>query len=80
LSSGCLLDGFAIYPEIALTDAQISSNYNGGTFPAFSAWNHGKFMFYNFENDSPNIGTDTGNPYGMNLDEFNYPAQSTDHA
>jgi len=80
LSSGCLLDGFAIYPANALSVSQISSNYNGGTFPAFSAWNHGDFMFYNFESASPNIGVDTGSPYAMNLDEFNSPVRDPDHA
>jgi hypothetical protein len=80
LSSGCLLDGFAIYTTVALDASQISSNYNGGTFPALSAWDHGDFMFYNFESASPNIGIDTGAYYGLHLDEFNSPVQDPDHA
>jgi len=33
-----------------------------------------------FFTSSPNIGVDTGSPYGMNMDEFNNPVRDPDHA
>jgi hypothetical protein len=77
VSCGCLLDGFAFWPDTAITFADVQSIYNGGAFAPTSTYQSAgsRLLFYNFEIDTPGIGTDTGNYYDFTLDEINGPAR-----
>lgn len=79
ISCGCLLDGFAMWPDTALTSTDISDIYNSAVFAPLSTYQapSNRLLFYNFESDTPNIGLDTGGFYGLNLDEINGPARVT---
>ena len=79
IASGCLLDGFALWPDVAINNSDVASIYNGAVFAPTSTYQaaSNKLLFYNFEIDTPSIGTDTGNFYDFNLDEINSPARVT---
>jgi hypothetical protein len=79
IASGCLLDGFALWPDVAINDSYVASIYNGAVFAPTSTYQaaSNKLLFYNFEFNTPSIGTDTGNFYDFNLDEINSPARVT---
>jgi hypothetical protein len=77
VSCGCLLDGFAFWPDTAITSDDVESIYNGGAFAPTSTYQSAgsRLLFYNFEINTPGIGTDTGNYYDFILDEINDPAR-----
>lgn len=79
ISCGCLLDGFAFWPDIAISSSSVASIYNSAVFAPLSTYQaaSNRFLFYNFENDTPNIGIDTGNFFDFSLDEVNNPARVT---
>jgi hypothetical protein len=82
LSSGCQLDGFAIYIQTALSDANVTSIYNSGAVASLATYRgiSTALLFYNFESNTPNIGLETGATYSMNLDELNNPTRVADPA
>ena len=82
LSSGCQLDGFALYTQTAIAAGDVSNIYNGGAVASLTTYRNisTNLLFYNFESDTPNIGTETGGTYGMTLDEFNSPLRVADPA
>lgn len=77
VSCGCLLDGFALWPDTAITNSDVDAIYNSGSFAPTSTYQSAgsRLLFYNFEINTPGIGTDTGNYYDFNLDEINGPAR-----
>lgn len=80
LGAGCQLDAFAFYPDLALTSGNISSIYNSQSVASTATYTGiGNVLLYNFENNTPNLGIDSGN-YAMNLDEYNSPTRVADPA
>lgn len=88
LSSGCLLDSFAIYTSTALQPAQVGglavgTQINGTETVAplteYQSYAQDDLLYYNFE-ESGQLGLDTGGYYGQHLDDFNQPTQTGDHA
>lgn len=82
ISAECQLDGFAIFLETALSQTDVTSIYNGGAVAPIASYTgiSSALLFYNFENDTPNIGIDTGGTYAMNLNERNAPIRVNDPA
>ena len=82
LSSGCQLDGYAVYLTSALTTGEVSTIYNGGAVASLSDYQNisNDLIYYNFESDSPSLGEDTGGNYGMFLDELGSPQRIADPA
>ena len=82
LSSGCQLDGYAVYLSSALSSAEVSTIYNGGAVASLSDYQNisNDLIYYNFESDSPSLGEDTGGNYGMFLDELGSPQRIADPA
>jgi len=79
ISCGCILDGFAFWPDRAISSSDVVSIYNSAVFAPLSTYQtaSNRLLFYNFENDTPNIGTDTGAFFNFSLDEVNNPARVT---
>ena len=79
ISCGCLLDGFAFWPDKAISSSDVTAIYNSAVFAPLSTYQtaSSRLLFYNFEDDTPNIGVETGNFYGFNLDEINSPERVT---
>ena len=79
ISCGCLLDGFAFWPDRAISSSDVTAIYNSAVFAPLSTYQtaSSRLLFYNFENDTPDIGVDTGAFYTLNLDEINGPARVT---
>jgi len=77
ISSGCLIDGYALFIDEALTQSEVTSIYNGGAVAPLSSYTNitSRVLFYNFESDNPNLGNETGGNYAFNLDEINFPAR-----
>lgn len=82
LSSGCQLDGFTLYTQTAISPSNVTSLYNSGAVAPISTYRNisTNLLFYNFESDTPNIGTETGNTFGFTLDELNSPQRVADPA
>jgi hypothetical protein len=82
LSSGVQLDGFAIYVSTALSSGNVTTIYNSGAVASVASYRgiSTNLLFYNFEDDTPNIGNDTGNTYDMFLDELGNPQRIADPA
>ena len=82
ISAECQLDGFAIFLQTALVQTDVTSIYNGGAVAPIASYTgiSSALLFYNFENDTPNIGIDTGGTYTMNLNERNNPIRVNDPA
>lgn len=79
ISCGCLLDGFAMWPDTALTSTDVGNIYNSAVFAPLSTYQAPsiRVLFYNFESNTPNIGLDTGGNYAFHLNEINSPARVT---
>ena len=79
ISCGCLLDGFAFWPDRAISSSDVVSIYNSAVFAPLSTYQtaSSRLLFYNFEDDTPNIGVDTGALFNFSLDEVNNPARVT---
>jgi hypothetical protein len=77
ISSGCLIDGYALFIDTALSPSDVTSIYNGGAVAPLSSYTSisTRVLFYNFESDNPNLGNETGGNYAFNLDEINFPAR-----
>lgn len=77
IACGCLLDGFAFWPDRAISSSDVAAIYNSAVFAPLSTYQtaSNRLLFYNFENDTPNIGTDTGAFFNFSLDEVNNPAR-----
>ena len=75
ISSGCLIDGYALFLETALSDSDVTTIYNSGAVAPLSSYTNisSRVLFYNFEFDNPNLGKETGGNYDFNLDEINSP-------
>ena len=82
ISAECQLDGFAIFLQDTINQTDVTSIYNGGAVAPIASYTgiSSALLFYNFENDTPNIGIDTGGTYTMNLDERNTPFRVQDPA
>lgn len=82
LSSGCQLDGYAVYLTTALTSGEVNTLYNGGSVASLSDYQNisTTLLYYNFEEDTPNLGVDTGGTYDMILDELGSPQRIADPA
>ena len=81
-SAECQLDGFAIFLQTALSQTDVSAIYNGGAVASIGTYTgiSSALLFYNFENDTPSIGIDTGGTYTMDLNERNTPIRVNDPA
>jgi len=79
ISCGCLLDGFAFWPDRAISSSDVTAIYNSAVFAPLSTYQtaSNRLLFYNFEDDTPNIGVDTGAFFNFSLDEVNGPARVT---
>jgi hypothetical protein len=77
ISSGCLIDGYSLFIDTALSPSDVTSIYNGGAVAPLSSYTSisSRVLFYNFESDNPNLGNETGGNYAFNLDEINFPAR-----
>jgi hypothetical protein len=75
LSSGCLIDGYALFIDTALSSSDVTTIYNGGAVATLSKYTSisSRVLFYNFESDNPNLGNETGGNYNFDLDEINSP-------
>ena len=75
ISSGCLIDGYALFIDEALSPSDVTSIYNSGAVAPLSSYTSisSRVLFYNFESDNPNLGNETGGNYAFNLDEINFP-------
>jgi hypothetical protein len=75
ISSGCLIDGYALFIDTALIQSDVTSIYNGGAVPPLSKYTDisPNVLFYNFESANPNLGDETGGTYNFDLDEINTP-------
>lgn len=75
ISSGCLIDGYALFIDTALTQTDVTSIYNGGAVAPLSSYTSitSRVLFYNFESGNPNLGNETGGNYAFHLDEINTP-------
>jgi hypothetical protein len=82
ISAECQLDGFAIFLQTALVQTDVTSIYNGGAVAPIASYTgiSSELLFYNFENDTPSIGIDTGGTYSMDLNERNTPFRVQDPA
>lgn len=82
LSSGCQLDGFAVYLTAELTSGEVDSLYNSGAVATLAAYQaiSSALFYYNFELPDDSLGEDTGGTYGFNLDRFNNPTRIQDPA
>jgi hypothetical protein len=82
LSSGCQLDSYAVFLSTALTSGNVTTLYNGGAVALLTDYTgiSNDIIYYNFENDSPNLGEDTGGNYAMFLDELVSPIRIADPA
>jgi hypothetical protein len=75
IASGCLIDGYALFIDTALTQSNVTNIYNGGAVAPLSSYTSisSNLLFYNFESSNPNLGDETGGTYNFDLDEINAP-------
>jgi hypothetical protein len=76
------LDAFAIYNNTAISPADVTSIYNGGAVAPIASYTgiSSDLLYYNFEEDTPNLGEETGGNYAFFLDEYNSPTRVQDPA
>jgi hypothetical protein len=79
IASGCLIDGYALFIDTALTQSDVTAIYNGGAVADISTYTSisSNLLFYNFESANPNLGDETGGTYNFDLDEINTPRRVT---
>jgi hypothetical protein len=79
ISCSCLLDGFAFWPDKAISSSDVVEIYNKAVFAPLSTYQTAgsRLLFYNFESDNPNLGNETGGNYNFDLDEINSPERVT---
>lgn len=75
IASGCLIDGYALFIDKALNQADVTAIYNGGAVASIGTYTgiSSNLLFYNFESANPNIGDETGGTFNFDLDEINNP-------
>lgn len=75
ISSGCLIDGYALFIDTALSQPDVTEIYNGGAVAPISTYTtiSSGVLFYNFESANPNIGDETGGTFNFDLNEINSP-------
>tara|TARA_R110000868_G_scaffold183975_3_gene425378 strand:+ start:422 stop:1492 length:1071 start_codon:yes stop_codon:yes gene_type:complete len=84
LSSGLYIDELSFFYDKALSDAEVTQLWNGGTVIPYNditgsnGANTTALLHYSFE-DGGTLGKDSG-PNGYNLQDFNGPVQTSDHA
>lgn len=82
LSAKCQLDGFAMFINNAISSTDVTSIYNSGAVAPLSTYQgiSTDLLYYNFELNTPDIGTETGGTYNMYLDQYNTPKRVNDPA
>jgi hypothetical protein len=76
------LDAFAMYPNTAVVSGDVTAIYNGGAVNTLGTYQgiSTDLLYYNFESNTPNLGEETGNTYGYNLEETGNPIRVADPA
>jgi len=76
------LDAFAMYPNTAVVSGDVTAIYNGGAVNTLGTYQgiSTDLLYYNFESNTPNLGEETGNTYGYNLEENGNPIRVADPA
>jgi len=82
LSAKSQLDGFAVFINTAITPTDVTVLYNSGAVAPLSSYQNisTELLFYNFEINTPDMGTETGGAYNMYLDPYNNPKRIQDPA